>query len=174
MPEGENKYLLPAVGGTIAGAGLAAGVRSNRLSELATQRKNMAAAAEVKSKQAQRQLPKKQKPRGQGNPADPKGQWAKERLDDNPDEFRKQVNKRRLAEKAAQASKMAKGLTKKMGSLGATAGMADAAGSAARINKEGGSFEARFGKFAEELLGLPPGSTQRPLTEAEKKAQLSI
>ena len=99
--------------------------------------------------------------------------WAEKQLNENPDAFRKGIKARRLAARAAKASKLAKGVTKKMGVLGATAGMADTMGTASRIDKEGGSFEARFGKFAEEWLGLQPGATQRPLTEEEKKARWS-
>jgi hypothetical protein len=170
----DNGKLLGGIAAGIATGGIAAGVRSNRLSQIATQKANLAQAADAKTKQARLQRPRKQKPQGHGDPENIKGRWAEERLDDNPDEFRKQIKKRRLAEKAAKASKVAKGLSRKMGVLGATAGMADAVGSADRIDKEGGSFEARFGKFAEELLGLQPGATQRPLTEKEREARWSL
>ncbi len=99
--------------------------------------------------------------------------WAEKQLNENPDAFRKGVKARRIASKLAKAGKLAKGVTKKMGVLGATVGMADTMGTASRIDKEGGSFEARFGKFAEEWLGLQPGATQRPMTEQEKKARWS-
>jgi hypothetical protein len=107
------------------------------------------------------------KPDPEGDAAKKKA-WANKQLNENPDEFRKQIKARRLADRAARASKLAKGVTKKLGVLGATAGMADTIGAANRAEAEGGSFPARFGKFAEEWLGLPGGATQRPLTEKER------
>lgn len=86
---------------------------------------------------------------------------------------RRQMTPSRLATRAAKAGRLAKGVTKKMGVLGATAGMADTIGIVNRVEEEGGPFPARLGKFAEEWLGLPPGATQRPLTDAEKKARWS-
>ena len=99
--------------------------------------------------------------------------WAEKQLNENPDAFRKGIKARRLATRAAKASRLAKGVTKKMGVLGATAGMADTIGIVNRAEAEGGAFPARLGKFAEEWLGLPPGATQRPMTDAEKKARWS-
>ncbi len=96
--------------------------------------------------------------------------WQEKQLNENPDAFRKGVKARRLADRAARA---AKGMTKKMGVLGATVGMADTIGIVNRVEEEGGSFPARLGKFAEEWLGLQPGATQRPMTDAEKKARWS-
>ncbi len=176
MPDASTDRTLLGLLGTATVAEAAVAVRSNRLNKIAKQQpvfsppvrpgrglKENARVTELRSlrEDIQRRHPVENKA------------WRERQLDQNPDEFRKATKARRLADRAARASKMAKGVTRKMGALGATAGMADAIGSANRIDKEGGSFEARFGKFAEELLGLPSGATQRPLTEQEKKAHWS-
>lgn len=181
MPDSSNEQFLNRglLGGAAAvGAVVAVGVRSNKLNKIA-ETEQFQVNERVDLARRERRMTPRQRARHEQVKEVPSEQASKQRdwqikqLDENPDEFRKQIKKRRLADRAARASKLTKGLTNKMGALGATAGMADAVGSASRIEKEGGSFEARFGKFAEELLGLPPGATQRPLTAAEKKAQLS-
>jgi len=180
MPKG----LLGAVAATAGVAG-ATIMRSNRLNRIAKAKDlyessaaGMEAAndARMPGMVARREEHAAQLLRDRAErttPGDRSRAWSENQLDQNPDEFRKQIKARRLADKAAQASKMAKGMVKKMGSIAAVVGAADTAGIANRIDKEGGSFESRFGKFAEEWLGIPPGSTQRPLTETEKKAQWS-
>lgn len=168
-----NSGLLGAAG-VAGGTVVAAGLRSKKLSEIARQRHTMN-TEEAVTKQERRKLPRQRKASREPkiDESNLSRQWSQKQLDENPYEFRKQIKARRLADKAAKASKLAKGVTRKMGVLGATAGMADAIGSARRIEEEGGSWEARFGKFVEELIGLPSGATQRPSTEAEKKARWS-
>ena len=61
-----------------------------------------------------------------------------------------------------------------MGAVGAVVGAPSMVESASRIEKEGGSFEAKFGKFVEEMLGVQSGTTGRPLTDAEKRARREI
>jgi hypothetical protein len=71
----------------------------------------------------------------------------------------------KLASKAAGRS---------LGAVGLLVGAPNAIASAAKINKEGGAFAARFGKFVEELTGMPSGSSWRPPTKKEQERDLSI
>lgn len=64
--------------------------------------------------------------------------------------------------------------SKSLGSVGLLVGAPNAIASAAQIDKEGGSFAARFGKFVEELTGMPSGSSWRPPTKKEQERDLSI
>ncbi len=173
MPNESLDRTLLGILGAATGAEVAIGVRSNRLNKIAQQRPVFATSVEpvrgLKENARTTELRSLREDIQRRHPVENKA-WREKQLNENPDEFRKQIKKRRLIDRAAKASK---GLTKKMGALGATVGMAGSYESANRIDKEGGSFESRFGKFAEEFLGLPPGATQRPMTEAEKKAHWS-
>lgn len=168
-----NKGLIAAAGAA-TGAVVAGEVRQRRLRKIAAQEKAFRSSSAGMEEERLRMAPSRRGLLPEDTSLGAKKRaWSEARLNENPDEFRKATKARRLADRAARASKLAKGLTKKMGVLGATAGMADTLGAASRADNEGGSFEARFGKFAEEWLGLQPGATQRPLTDKEKKDQWS-
>jgi len=96
----------------------------------------------------------------------------------NPHKNAQALRQQRRAGKAVartNASKLAsRAASKTLGAAGLVVGAPNAIESASRIDKEGGTFAARFGKFVEELTGMPSGSSWRPPTKKEQERDLSI
>ena len=98
----------------------------------------------------------------------PKKKWSEQVRSSNPKEFKRHVKTQRLARRAAKAG------SRGMGALGLMVGAPAAISDARRIDKEGGRWADRFGKFVEKLTGMPPGSSGRGMTYSERRAARSI
>jgi hypothetical protein len=72
----------------------------------------------------------------------------------------------RLASKAAKATRL--------GAIGTVASVPSMVAEAVEVEREGGDFSARLGKYVENLLGVPSGSTGRGMTDEEKRHALSL
>jgi hypothetical protein len=95
----------------------------------------------------------------------PRKRAAEHARDVNPQAYKRTVQRGRLAKRAAKAA------SRRMGAVGAVVGAPSMVESAQRVEKEGGSFQARFGKFVEEMLGVQMGTSGRPLTAAEERSR---
>lgn len=85
------------------------------------------------------------------------------------------ANRRTRLRPSPNVSKLAsRAASRSLGAAGLVVGAPNAIKSASRIDKEGGAFAARFGKFVEELTGMPSGSSWRPPTKKEQERDLSI
>jgi hypothetical protein len=98
----------------------------------------------------------------------PGRKWATKSLNENPNEFRIQTQNQRLARRAAKAA------GRSMGAFGLMVGAAGAVSDIRRIDREGGLWANRFGKFVEKLTGMPQGSSGRGMTDAESRAANSL
>lgn len=96
----------------------------------------------------------------------PQRRWAEKARNENPKAFRRAVKQGRLARRAAKASG-------RMGALGMAVNIPGALREAQKIDKEGGRWIDRFGKFVEVMTSMPPGSSGRGMTDAERKAASS-
>ena len=104
-------------------------------------------------------------------PMDPKKAAHLRQTPEAARQQRKYAQSARLAKRADKAAKRGLGAkVPKMGAMGLAAGGLGAAMDAREIDKEGGRFIARFGKFVERTLGIPAGTTGRPQTEQERLA----
>lgn len=156
--------------GVVAGGAAAAQVLERHLSQKAKERSlaQQPVASRQQTRLERRRTEHRDFTRAEREAKKHPGQrWAERQYEQNPAEFRKQVKGQRLARRAKQASR-------RLGALGLVLGAPGIIGTAMDVGREGGSFGARFGKFVEEILGVTPGISGRPMTEAEKKRALSI
>ena len=156
MPDNNDNML------TAAGAAGAAGVGVNVLS--AQMDKRSKARESAKLSEIQKKRDRIARRRKQPAAIHPKKKLAEAAQDANPAMFKKIVKGQRLAARAAKAS------TRGLGAIGAVANAPGMIRDAQSISAEGGKFAARFGKFVERSLGLPAGTTGRPMTDKEQRA----
>jgi hypothetical protein len=149
MPKRDDKKLLIGAG-TVGALGVAGLAIDKKLEGKAQERRIDRKKVPVKPEIAPTR------------PMHPKAAAAEHAYDVAPKEFKKYVQKQRLARRASKA--------RGMGAVGIALGAPTMVGEAQRVDKEGGRWADRFGKFIEEVLLLPKGSTGRGLTEAERRA----
>lgn len=96
----------------------------------------------------------------------PQKRWSETQWRQNPQQFRKAAKAGRLQRAADRASK-------RLGVLGVVLNAPSAIMDVQKIEAEGGTRAAKFGKFVERMLGVRPFTSDRPMTDAEKRAALS-
>lgn len=173
MPDKEKRAKALLTGAAVAGgAGAALVAREARRRARTVVPGSSDFTGDVERQRSQRQLESQRqrlrRRRARQGEMDPRRAWAEREYSENPREFKRQVREGRLARRAARAA------GRSMGAASVVAGAPGMISAARKIEKEGGPRAARFGKFVEQMLGVAPGTTGRPLTDAERKARMSI
>lgn len=170
MPdEGKGKRLLAAAAaaggaGATFGAVGALGRRAEEKHREAARQERVKVEAERAARQEQK-APAKRKVASKSPTSSMTPTQSKE--------FREYTQKKRLSARAQKArARMAKAGSKSLGTAGLALNAPEAIRTAEAVEKEGGPYAARFGKFVERILGVAPSRhLPRPPTEKERMIQ---